>query len=351
MTNRMNHTSDLIATEAADWYARLRAPDVPELERVRFRAWLASDPARRREFEAVDSLWNDLVAIQDSPEVARVRAQLAATRRRRRWRPHRSAWGVAATLVLALAGAWLGWYRWSAGHYVTEVGQMRSVRLPDGSVATLNAATEIRLRYSQGRRGVELVRGEANFQVAKDPSHPFLVAVGGGQIQALGTVFDVYKSAGKITVTLIEGTVAVTPRVQALSGSASGEPVRSAIEAGTSKIIDDSVIVLTAGEQVSYATDPNRSVSHATAGVTKVSHWRGRKLDFSSTPILVALAEANRYSPEQIVLDAPHLEGARVSGIFEAGRNDLFAEGLRTYFHLESIRAGAHTIVLRLPSR
>ena len=350
MTNRKSQNSDLIATEAADWYARLRAPDVPELERVRFRAWLASDPARRREFEAVDSFWNDLAAIQDSPEVARVRAHLVAIRRRRRWTPHRSTWGVAATLVLTFAGAWLGWYRWSTGHYITEVGQMRSVRLPDGSVATLNAGTEIKLRYSQGRRGVELIRGEANFQVAKDPSHPFLVAVGGGQVQALGTIFDVYKSTGKTTVTLIEGTVAVTPSL-ALSSSTSDASVRNAIKTGASKIIDDSVIVLTAGEQVSYATEPTGSASRAAAGISKVSHWQGRKLDFSNTPILVAIAEANRYSPEQIVLDASRLKGARVSGIFEAGRNDLFAEGLRTYFHLESVRAGPHTIVLRLPSR
>jgi len=351
MTNRKSQNPDLIATEAADWYARLRAPDVPELERVRFRAWLASDPARRREFEAVDSFWNDLAAIRDSPEVARVCAHLAAIRRQRRWRPHRSTWGVAATLILALAGVWLGWHRWSSGHYLTEVGQMRSVRLPDGSVATLNAGTEIRVRYSQGRRGVELIRGEANFQVAKDPSHPFLVAVGGGQVQALGTVFDIYKSTAKITVTLIEGTVAVTPSLQALSTSASDASVRSAIEAGAPKVIDDSVIVLTAGEQVSYATEPTGSASRAAARVSKVSNWQGRKLDFSNTPILVAIAEANRYSPEQIVLDAPQLKGARVSGIFEAGRSDLFAEGLRTYFHLQSVRASAHTIVLRLPSR
>jgi len=346
--NRKSQTSDLIATEAADWYARLRAPDVSDLERVRFRAWLASDPARRQEFEAIDSFWDGLAAIQDSPEVARVRAHLSSTRRRSRSRPHRATWAVAATLVIVLASAWLSWYEWNAGRYATKIGQMRAVYLPDGSVATLNAATEIRLRYSQGRRGVELIRGEANFKVAKDPSRPFVVNAGAGQVEALGTMFDVYKSTGKITVTLIEGTVAITPNSRVMSTNSGDSSITRAIESGTPKVIDDSVLVLTAGEQLSYAAMPTGSGSHTATRVPEIVHWQSRKLDFSNTPILEAIAEANRYSSEQIVLDAPQLEYARISGIFAVGRNDLFAEGLRTYFHLETIRAGDHTIILRV---
>lgn len=349
--SRKDQTPDLIATEAADWYARLRAPDLSELERVRFRAWLASDPLRRQEFEAIDSFWDGLSAIQDSPQVAGVRAHLSSMRRRSRSRPHGATWAVAATLVAVLMGAWFSWHRWNAGRYATKSGQMRSVHLPDGSSATLNAATEIRLRYSQGRRGVELIRGEANFKVAKDPSRPFVVDAGAGQVEALGTMFDVYKSTGKITVTLIEGTVAVTPDSRAMPTSGSDSSITKAIESRTSRIIDDSVIVLTAGEQLSYAAMPTDSVAHATAHVPEIVHWRSRKLDFSNTPILAAIAEANRYSLQQIVLDGPQLENARISGIFAVGRNDLFAEGLRTYFHLEAVRAGDHTIILKAPAK
>lgn len=346
MTSLKGQTSDLIATEAADWYARLRAADVSELEMLRFRAWLASDPVRRREFEAIDLFWEELVAIEDSPEVVSVRTRLVARHRGTWARSRRVTWAAAATLVLLLAGAWLGWYRSIAGRYLTQVGQMRAVHLPDGSVATLNAATEIRLRYSQGRRGVELIRGEANFKVAKDPSRPFVVTAGAGQVEALGTMFDVYKSTGKITVTLIEGTVAVTPNSGVVSTNGHSS-IKKAIESGTSKIIDDSVIVLTAGEQLSYAAKPTDSLAHASTDIPEIIHWRSRKLEFSNTPILQAIAEANRYSAEQIVLDAPQLENARISGIFAVGRNDLFVEGLRTYFHLGAVRAGDRTIVLR----
>lgn len=349
MTSREYHPSDLVATEAADWYARLRAPDVSELERVRFRAWLASDPARRHEFEAIDSFWDKLEAIHDSPEVARVRTHLLARRRRIRDSRLRGTCAIAATLVLALTGSWF-WSRWNADRYVTQIGQMRAVRLPDGSVATLNSGTELKVRYSQGRRGVELLRGEAHFDVAKDPSHPFLVMAGGGQVEALGTVFDVYTGSDKVTVTLVQGTVAVTPDSRAVPTTGGESSVRKAIEAGTADVVDSSVIVLTAGEQLSYPMTPSASTSsHARAASSRILRWRGSRLNFTNTPILEAIAEANRYSSEQIVLDAPQLTNARISGVFEAGRNDLFAEGLRAYFRLQVVHRGDHVIVLRLP--
>src|SRR5215471_18191056 len=98
MIEPKNQVPASIASDASDWYARLRAQDVSEFDAVRFRAWLLGDPARRREFEAIDSFWEDLAAIEKSPEVVRVRGQIAA-RRRASWR-HRVSWAMAASLVV-----------------------------------------------------------------------------------------------------------------------------------------------------------------------------------------------------------------------------------------------------------
>jgi transmembrane sensor len=86
------------------------------------------------------------------------------------------------------------------------------------------------------------------------------------------------------------------------------------------------------------------------ADIARVEAWRARKLDFSNTPLAEAIAEANRYSVVQIVLEAPAFEDARISGRFEAGRNDLFTEGLQAYFHFHVERRGGGQIVLT-PSR
>src|SRR5579863_10048061 len=103
-----------IATEAADWYARLRAENVTELDAVRFRAWIAGDPERRREFEAIDAFWDDLGAIESSPEVLRELAVIARRRAlaskpaiagsttiRRRYGGERF-WAVAAAVLLTV---------------------------------------------------------------------------------------------------------------------------------------------------------------------------------------------------------------------------------------------------------
>lgn len=325
-----------IATEAADWYARLRAENVTELDAVRFRAWIAGDPERRREFEAIDTFWDDLGAIENSPEVQRERAAIARRRAlsskptlapaamRRRYK-RKGVWAAAAAVLLVI-GTWLLVQRQMVDRYVTSIGEQRTVPLADGSVVTLNTATDIRLNFSPDRRSVELVSGQANFEVAKDASRPFVVTAGGSEVRAVGTQFDVYKMADKVTVTLIEGKVTVK---------------EAQVEAGASAV----EVNLAAGEQLSYEMKTG-AVRRASADIPRVSAWRARKLDFSDTPLADAIAEANRYSRVQIELDAPELQNARISGTFEAGHNDLFVEGLQSYFQLNVDRPADHRIVL-----
>ncbi len=333
MSDSKSTARSSVATEAADWYARLRAEDESEFDAVRFRAWLAGDPERRREFDAIDEFWGDLSAIENSPEVQRERSAIArqraqsdrpihATRRRfGAW-----AWATAAALIVAVgAGLWIQ-HQIAADRFVTGIGEQRTVPLTDGSVVTLNTATEIRLHFSSDRRDVELVYGQANFEVAKDASRPFVVTAGDDEVRAVGTQFDVYKAADKVTITLIEGKVTVKDD-KAVTGAGPGE------------------ITLAAGEQLSLGVNSG-TVQRVNADLPRVSAWKARKLDFSDTPLSEAIAEVNRYSHVQIVLRAPELEGARISGAFEAGRNDLFVEGLQSYFQLKVEREGDRRIVL-----
>jgi transmembrane sensor len=299
-----------LTTEAADWYARMRSEDVSEIDAARFRAWLAGDAARRREFEEVDIFWEELAALEQAPEITRWHSRKPA------FIPRRVVFAAAATILLAIAAFWS--HDELVNQYVTDVGEQRTVPLADGSIVTLNTATRIRVRYSGAERLVELVSGQANFDVAGDAVRPFVVKAAGGEVRALGTVFDVYKVADKVTVTLIEGKVAVTK---------------------------GSEVTLAAGEQLSYSKS-STAIRRSQADLPRVSAWRSRQLDFDDTLLSEAIAEANRYSKVQIELDAPQLSEARISGRFEAGRNELFAEGLQTYFHLTAARRDEDRILL-----
>jgi transmembrane sensor len=329
-------SGEVAATEAADWYARLRAENVSEIDAARFRAWIAADPAHRREFEAIDDFWGELEVIAESPEVLRGRAEIARRRadaiRNNGRAGRRIAWAAAAAVLLVI-GVVTWTYRGRTDLYMTDIGEQRIVTLSDGSVITLNTATELRLHFSPARRAVELVSGQANFEVAKNAARPFIVTAGNRSVRAVGTQFDVFKSADKVTVTLIEGKVAVTP--------ADAPPASTTASSNTKP--DE--IVLAAGEQVSYSLKSGPTALK-NADIPRVEAWRARKLDFSDTPLAEAIAEANRYSVVQIVLEAPVFKDARISGRFEAGRNDLFAEGLEGYFHFHVERPGDGRIVL-----
>lgn len=347
MSSDENSSGSSAATEAADWYARLRAPDVTEIDGLRFRAWISGSPDRRREFEALEALWQGLGDTEQLPAMQRTREAILA-RRRKAVRPRaRRRWAIAASILLcAGAAAWL-WQHWTSNVYATDVGELRAIPLSDGSVVTLNTATEVRLRYTETARRIELVNGQASFEVAKDAARPFVVSVGGGEVRAVGTVFDVYKGKDKVTISLLEGKISVSPSLRHSRDRADAIPEAAPTSAAQSEIAP---FVLNAGEQVSYVpiaiAERPTPITITAVDVPRVTAWRIRKLAFKDTLVTDAIAEANRYSREQIVLEAPGMETARLSGSFEAGKNEVFAEGLRTFFGLQIERRGEDRIVL-----
>src|SRR5690606_5730758 len=81
--------------------------------------------------------------------------------------------------------------------------------LPDGSSAELNSGAQFALEFTPERRVVRLLRGEALFDVVKDPSRPFIVAAGQIKVQAVGTMFTVRHSVDEVAVLVTQGQVAV----------------------------------------------------------------------------------------------------------------------------------------------
>ena len=86
------------------------------------------------------------------------------------------------------------------------------LRLSDGTVVYLNSETT--LRYPEifaGKERKVYLEGEAYFEVAKDPVHPFKVIVNQLEVEVLGTHFNInaYPGQNGIATTLAEGKVKV----------------------------------------------------------------------------------------------------------------------------------------------
>ncbi len=103
---------------------------------------------------------------------------------------------------------------------VTASGQNYRLKLPDGTLVWLNAASSIKYPASfasADERKVQLV-GEAYFEVAKDKKHPFVVETNLQRIEVLGTHFNISSYAGApVKTTLVEGLVKIFDKGTQLS--------------------------------------------------------------------------------------------------------------------------------------
>jgi transmembrane sensor len=200
-------SSDLrISEEAALWLIEF---DAGTADHVAFAAWLEASPRHVEEFLLASALWHasegldparaidvDRLVQEASRNVHPLddtgRAAFSLSRPRsaqRRWIQ------VAAALVTIAAGValWAG-YALRAPQYVTGVGEQRVLKLPDGSIVTLNTRSRVTVRYNDNERRVELADGEAHFDVQPDAERPFRVISGGAAVQAIGTQFNVRRA-------------------------------------------------------------------------------------------------------------------------------------------------------------
>lgn len=139
--------------------------------------------------------------------------------------PARTKWwryAAAAALVLGLgAGVWWFTLKGNTGNaagktlaasYRAEIGEMKTVQLPDGTVVTLNANSSINLNgnFNEKDRRLEL-SGEAFFKVAHNASKPFIIHTSKMDVRVLGTSFNVkaYPDDQNFETTLIQGSVEV----------------------------------------------------------------------------------------------------------------------------------------------
>lgn len=87
-----------------------------------------------------------------------------------------------------------------------------TVTLSDGTKVWLNAASELiyPTHFDKAERSVQ-VRGEAYFEVARDPKRPFIVRTDKQQISVLGTTFNIHAYADETVqhTTLVEGAVMI----------------------------------------------------------------------------------------------------------------------------------------------
>lgn len=291
----LKKTANELDAEAAEWTARadrgLTAGEDRELD-----AWLASDVrapgafARMRALALSTERARALGADFDPNAFAPVQG----------WsRRHAFQLGgaIAATLLVGLGGTWQ--FLRSRGRFSTGKGETKVVALQDGSVVTLNTGSQIQVHYSQELRSVELIRGEALFDVAKDKARPFIVAAGDTSVRAVGTSFTVRNlEAAPVQVLVREGIVDV------FNSRTNEAPTR--ITANT---------LAQAGEG---RAGPITARPLPVAQVHRQMAWQNGQIAFEGETLEQAANEFSRYSDTRIVIADPTLAREEIAGLFKA---------------------------------
>jgi transmembrane sensor len=326
-----------IAREAAEWLVALSDTECTREQREQFITWLRRSNLHVEEFLRISELTGTLAhypfwpddSVADLIASARAAEREGVARRigtsihpaiapskssnsfaRRRWR---ASVVLAASLMIVVltVGVMTGMFDWSSKTYVTNAGEMRSIALEDGSVVELNTRSRLRARFTANERRLQLLAGEAIFNVARNPRRPFRVFAGSTEIVAVGTQFNVDAHDSRTVVTVLEGRVRVTNNADLPPQGA--RPIE-----------------LSRGEQAVIARhQPPKRISMA--DTARATAWTERRLFFEGATLADIAAEFARYNDKSIRINGQGLASRRITGVFNATDQATFVEFLRTH--------------------
>jgi transmembrane sensor len=285
-------------------------------------------------------MWSGFEREADSTELRALRTSaLGVARQSKRW-PRLAAavllCGVVAGLAvkLYLPSQFQSGSRTSAAvpagseKHTTAGNERSTITLTDGSIVTLNRDTTLDVAFTPSERKVRITRGQAFFEVAKNPNRPFVVAVADRTVTALGTQFDVRLDPDRIEVILVEGKVAIDHTEPSILERLNIRKARLELRPGEK-------LVAALGEPVAVTDiDARRSTS-----------WRQGWVTFENESVMDVVAELNRYSDRQIEVPDDSVRNLRLSGVFRVGLPDRFAATVQELLPVKAVQ-GSHGEIL-----
>lgn len=291
VTDMNDNAPDALLDAAAEWLLRRRDAVGDAALEARFAAWLAADPAHADAYRRVERMWHVAGAL---PAEGTAPVAAKPVRRERRRAVVAAAMALAACLAVAVYPTMK--LKLDADFH-TDTGEVRDVRLADGSTVTLDAGSAIAVDFDAGRRDVKLLAGQAFFDVVKMSERPFSVTAGDVRAVVTGTKFAVRAGETAVTVALASGGVDVM------------------------RIGDDGAasVHLRPGERVRLA-HAGGDIEKGGVAVAEIGAWRDNRLIVHAQPLADVIDDLDRHYRGMIVLRDPGLRGRRVTGNFDLDR-------------------------------
>ncbi len=314
---QLRHALGVYPDTAAEWAVRVQCADVTRQELLVLDTWLKADPRNAEAYARVNKISHLGLKLREHPEEL---ARLQAYRNLRgspeqtanpTWRRRTLQWTIAAAACVTVAVlVAVYWPVMSPGNrYVVGHGEQRRVTLADGSRMVINTDSEVRVIYDPATRVIALPRGEAFFEVAKNPARPFIVRAGTTEVRAVGTKFSVRRERAGVGVVVTEGRVLVSREDGKLAQAQDLTP-------GQQLMIEPKTLAA----QV-VRVDAERATS-----------WTTGTVEFEDAPLDQVVREVNRYTAKTFVITDPALAALRLTGRFRVGDMESVKFALHSRF-------------------
>lgn len=258
----------------------------------------AESPENEAYFLETERLWKlsakaaRLEGVSERKAVSELRSNLEKSR------PKRSVslvWfrNIAAAVLVLAVGYWL-YVQNTKIVYLTKLtskNQVDSVKLADGSIIILAENSELKYPEKFGDvREIFFPKGQAFFQIAKDPTHPFKVVMNKSDVTVLGTSFNIKVSTVKINLSVKTGRVMFSP-----------------FQNSTKSILSE-------GQAIAYDTEKGEIIATT---AQNADAWLTKELTFVDTPLEEVCKQLSAYYNADIKLQNSKRANKKLNATFK----------------------------------
>lgn len=337
-----------IQDEAALWVVRMDQRALSEQETQALKSWLRASSTHARIFRETVEVYGSADILLVLSDLFPLEPVKKPKQQQPLFRQKYSLAFAACAMVLVTALSVFMWQgRWDPfddgsrdlANYSTLVGGKKVVVLSDGSTVILNTDTSVAIRFNDQRREVVLERGEAYFEVAKNPERPFVVYAGDGQVTAVGTAFSVRMHQSLVEVAVTEGKVAVqSDRAERdlLPLPSMGNGLSGVVKGEADQI---RAVLVQSGQVVTYDDQVIAELEIVAPEVmARKMIWQQGMLAFEAEPLENVIAEFSRFTHLEIIIADDELKAVKVDGYFKSDDITGMLDSLQYNFGIEIAR-------------
>lgn len=312
-----------IESEALEWVIKLDSGSLSESSHDEFRIWRSQSHVHKEALIRACEFWEGLDGCRGMElDRAELAIDVDGCKRKQnsgpvvvKKTPRLQAMAACIFVFMLVAGLYSMTGFESAvntEHFQTAIGSQKSIRLSDDSRVQLNTNTVIEVSFSNSRRLVKLLQGEAHFDVKRDVNRPFEVAAGNGIVSAVGTAFSVRLSGEEVEVVVTDGSV----ELQSYANSSTDKtgkvtPINKASVRDLAK--------LSVGQNAVFDSEIREIKMLSHERLDRKLAWREGLLKFSGEPLSQIVNDVSRYTAVSISIENPDIASFPVGGVFSIG--------------------------------